>query len=216
MHDVLRRVAIGDLTPEDAPSEFADRYDTEIFNTTKPETMDAVYTDCLTFLAEYNYQYLDEYEVVAAEDHLEFEVEGVKMHGYIDLLLRDKNGDYIVMDYKSCKPFYGKRGNILKAMQSTYEEYLKQMCLYCIAVEQNYGKTPTKVMWLHFRHQAMTEHDVSREEIEATKKWVKDVTDRIKNDKVFPPCKDWFRCTNICDYRHTCEYLLFDDEEEGD
>ena len=217
MHDDLRQIAIGDMSPDDAPSDFLDRYDNEVFYQTKEATMDAVFTDCMNFLSEYEYKYLEQYRVVAAEDHLYFDVDGVKFHGYIDLLLQDKEtGDYIVMDYKSCKPFFGKRGKLLKAMEKTYNEYFKQMCLYCIAVEQNYGRIPKKVMWLHFRNQEITEVPITAEDIETVKKWVAETVLKIDQDQEFLPQKDWFKCHNLCDFRHTCQYLMFEDEEEGD
>lgn len=217
VHDNLRKIAIGEISQDDAPSEFVERYDTEILETTKESTMDAVFDDCVNFFAEYEYEYLERYRVISTEEHLLFNVDRIKFHGYIDLLLQDKDsGDYVVVDYKSCKPFYGKRGNILKSMESTYRKYLKQMCLYCIAVEQNYGKRPTRVMWLHFRDKAITEQAITEEDIKATEKWVADTVLSIDQDEDFKPKKDWFMCHNLCEYRHSCQYLMFEDEEGVD
>lgn len=215
MHDILRRIAIGDLSPEDAPSEFADRYEDEVTYTTKEATMEAVFCDCMNFLAEFDYSYLEDNEVISAEKRYIFDVEGVRFNGYIDLLLRSKKtGEYIVMDYKSCKPFFGKRGKILKTMQDTFDEYKKQMALYCMAVEQNCGEKPRTVMWLHFRNQHLTEYTITEDDIEETKQWVRKMRDAIENDQEFLPIRNWFKCNNICSYRNSCQYLLLDYEEE--
>ena len=215
MHDILRRIAIGELSPDDAPSEFADRYETEVLYETKQSTMDKVYADCMNFLAEYQYEYLDEYKVVGTEIEVNYKVDGIELLGYIDILLQDKvSGEYIVMDYKSCKPFFGKKGKLLKAMQSTFDEYKKQMALYCIAVEQLFGSLPSKVMWLHFRDQAITRYELSKEDISEAVSWVSNLHKTISSDEQFLPIKDWFKCQNLCDYRNSCQYLLLDDTEE--
>ena len=214
VHEILKRIAEGELDPDDAPAEFIENYDEDVVETAKESIMEAVFDDCANFFAEYGYDYLDNYEVVSAEEHFEFCVGKVQMHGFIDLLLKDEDGNFIVMDYKSCKPFFGKKGQLLKSMQKKYEGYLKQMMLYCMAVKQRYGKYPVKVMWLHFRDQTVTELTVTKKDIEAAQRWVVDTVNAIAKDEKFEPKKEYFFCTNLCGHRRTCEYKMYSDEEE--
>ena len=62
---------------------------------------------------------LDSYEILGVEKKVEFELFGKRFVGYIDLLLRDKQTDeIIIVDHKSASIKILKNGNISKSDQS--------------------------------------------------------------------------------------------------
>ena len=96
----------------------------------------------------------------------------------------------------------------------TDEEYKKQATLYAIAVFQNYGAYPVKLAWLHFRTGEWSEIELSDADIKEVEKWVKDTIININSDQEFQPKKDWFMCNNLCEYRDTCEYKLYEEDDD--
>jgi ATP-dependent exoDNAse (exonuclease V) beta subunit len=76
-------------------------------------------------------EYFNEYEVVAVEEPLleeitEFESEGMKFKGFVDLVLRTSDGKYHIIDWKSCSWGWDakRRSDIMTTYQLTlYKRY---------------------------------------------------------------------------------------------
>jgi hypothetical protein len=71
--------------------------------------------------------YFDDYEIVATEEKLfeDTEVEGYKFKGYVDLILKTKNGKYHVIDWKTCSWGWNfwKRSEKMTTYQLTYYKH---------------------------------------------------------------------------------------------
>lgn len=71
--------------------------------------------------------YFDDYEVVATEEKLfeDTEVEGYKFKGYVDLILKTKNGKYHVIDWKTCSWGWDsrKKSEKMTTYQLTYYKH---------------------------------------------------------------------------------------------
>lgn len=146
-----------------------------------------------------------DYDVLAVEKKVDFEIDGKKFVGIIDLLCETDDG-LVIVDHKSRtlkKPAKKKAGS---AAQKEIDKYLRQLYLYSEAVRQSYGKTPKKLCFNCFRNQNFIEEDFNEEAFEQTKQWaVKEICD-IENTEDFYPTLDWFYCKNLCGFRDQCCY----------
>lgn len=213
MHEILEKVFKGEMDIEDAASYFIDHYDENVFYTAKNSIMNNAYEACIKYLEEEDLSWLEYFEILGVELEVIFKIKGYQFKGYIDLLLRNKEtGDIVVLDHKSAAyPFSEKTKKLLKAHEKSFLSYEKQMYLYSNAVYQLYGRFPKWIAWNHFKAQkfAIIPFDIDKHR-EATQ-WFIDTIHTIENEKEFKETMDYFYCHNLCEFRNSCEYKLYED-----
>lgn len=96
--------------------------------------------------------------------------------------------------------------------KESFESYKKQMYLYCHAVKEIYGKLPTKISWNHFKESKIATIQFDQQEYEESLKWFEETIHTIEKDENFKPKLDFFYCSNLCDYRNSCEYRIYKSE----
>lgn len=117
------------------------------------------------------------WEVLGVEQKIELDIEGYQVVGYIDLLVRDKDDDrLIVIDHKSKSGFKN---------QNELDHYLKQPYLYAKWVHQQYGEYPKELMFNLFRTGEEVTTRFSEDECEAAMKWFTDTIKKIYEDVDF-------------------------------
>ena len=150
-------------------------------------------------------------EVLGVEQKLEYEIADFKFKGFLDLLLRDKmSGDIYLIDHKSKRGFKSKREK---------RDYARQLYLYSVWVEGQYGTPPKAVVFdmLRLCSTEVIPYDVKARD-EAIE-WAKDVVDRACRAIGFPTklelsaerreleqryaAPDYF-CRHICGQRTRC------------
>lgn len=148
------------------------------------------------------------YEILGIEKKCDFEINGYKFTGYIDLLLREKDTRKIVLiDHKSSKYPYGKKGKLLKSEKDKFQQYKRQLYLYSIQVFNEYGVFPDRIGWNYFRDRKWDFLDFNKEDYEEAKKWAIDTLEEVRNTSEFPPTVDFYYCYNLCKFRNSyCEY----------
>ena len=148
------------------------------------------------------------YEILGIEKKCDFEIEGYKFTGFIDLLLKDKkNGNIILIDHKSSEYPIGKRGNILKSEREKFEQYKKQLYLYSLQVQKEYGVLPNKIGWNFFKNKQWLILDFNKKELDEAIKWALGTIGEINQTEFFPPKPDYYYCHNLCRFRNSyCEY----------
>lgn len=153
-----------------------------------------------------------EYEVVGIEQQINTKIGNYRFMGFIDLILKDKDGNYIIVDHKSKSKF--KDDN-----EKTH--YALQLYLYSKYIYETYGKFPVELKFNMFRagevvsipfdekeyikalHWAETTIDEIFEETD----WIDMITtkcvaqDKDPNDRKYP---DFF-CSELCSVRSGCE-----------
>lgn len=151
---------------------------------------------------------LEKYEVLGIEKKCDFEVEGYKFTGYIDLLLKDKSDDgLILIDHKSSEYPIGKRGNMLKSEKDKFEQYKKQLYLYCLQVYKDYHVFPKKIGWNYFKSRQWLFLDFDKKELDNAVQWALGTIGEINQTDFFPPNPDFYYCHNLCRFRNSyCEY----------
>ena len=210
VHKIYAEILLGNLAKENAVEYFLANYRREVTaKAPTDKTFSSYFNSGLAAMKNVD-EFLNEikdYEIVGVEIPVEFEVCGAKFVGIIDLLLKDKDENYIIVDHKSrtLKPRSKKR--TLKS-DKELDEYLEQLYLYADAVNEIYGKYPTE-LWFHcYRN---TDNKIIKEKYsDDTAVAVEFKTfaqiEEIKMNETWTPNCDWFSCTNLCECHGECEY----------
>lgn len=200
LHNILEMFAKGELECYELSSVYKEDFDNVIKHPAPPnkyvDLRESYYNAGLNYLNEF--EDFGDYEIVEVEKEFIFEIEGIKVKGVIDLLVRDKDGNLIITDHKSSDP---KTAKSEKA-----KEYWKQMYLYSIHVKEEYGTYPVKLCINAFRKGYWLSIDFDEKEVEKVKKWVLDTVDLISKEEEFKPTINEFFCKFLCNFRNTCEY----------
>lgn len=143
--------------------------------------------------------------VVTLEEYVEFEIQGIRFHGYIDCVGRTDDG-LVIVDHKSrtLKP----RSNRAKPTKSDelLDEYLAQLYLYAKAVKEKYGEFPIS-LWLNcFRSGLVIQEPFDNEKYERAQEEFAQKAKKIVEVKDFPPNWEFFKCNYLCDMSKECEY----------
>ena len=145
-------------------------------------------------------------KVLSVENKVKFQVGGIPLIGYIDRLEEDADGHILVIDNKSrtLKP----RSNRSKATKADEEldRYLRQLYLYSIAVQNQYGKPPYKLCFDCFRNQIFIEERFRDDEYKKAQIWVEDKVSEISKDTEFRPNMEYFKCRYLCEMQEYCDY----------
>lgn len=132
MHKTLEALEKKVITVEDAPAFFNKLWNPKF--DVKESIIDNSYEAQMLYLTSLTGHELDNYEILGAEKRCSFEIDGIKFIGMIDLLLKDKDGNIIIVDHKSHKRLLGKNGKPLKAEAKTLLDYKRQQYLYSFPV----------------------------------------------------------------------------------
>ena len=216
VHDILARIFNNFLNDKDKPKlsldeaaqYYVDNFDNNIFYKVKKSTMNKTFELCADYFANMDIDWLKDYEVLGVELEIEFKIEGYDFIGYIDLLLRDKRDNKIVVvDHKSSPYPLKANGEVKKNALHSFESYKKQMYLYSYAIKEKYGEFPKEIRWNHFKDNGeMVTIPFKKEECDAVIKWLTDTIHNIENEDNFKPSLDYFYCKNLCNFRNCCEY----------
>ena len=211
MHEVFDALIKGEVSFEDAPSLYLKKYEA-ITTYVKQDIMDKTFDSCINYLCNIDENVLDDYKVVGSEIKLGFYVYGFRFTGFVDLLLRDKDGNLIVVDHKSSDPFLKKNGEPYAKTKEQFENYVRQLSLYSYGVYQMYGEMPTKIVFHHFKNDGkLTVIPVNEKLIEEAVTWCLGVIEKIYKDETFEAKPKTGFCYRLCDYRKDCEYTWDDD-----
>jgi len=137
MHEWLEMVFKGIMQPEELLELYLTDYDSKItlkwpFNR-YVDLEKSYYEDGLAFARHFK-GLSPNYEVIGVELEMKAEIEGFKVIGYIDLLVKNKKtGEYIVVDHKSKKKF---------ASKAEEKKYRKQLEFYGYLVHEKMGVWP--------------------------------------------------------------------------
>ncbi len=146
-----------------------------------------------------------DYNVLAVEKKVEFDVDKVPFIGYIDIV-GEHNGELYIIDNKSkTLKSRSKKGKQTKT-DDELDAYLIQLYLYSAAVEQEYGKKPSFLCFNCFRVPIFIQEPFQEEAYEASKRWLLDKVSEITEETDFRPNLEYFKCRHICDVKEHCEY----------
>ena len=208
VHEILAKVYEGEFSMSDAYRYFREHYNEAITARVKPETMEKKFETCSNFFAEEDWSWLDNYEVLGVEMKCKFEIRGYPFVGYIDLLVRDRrDGKIVVIDNKSSEYPFKRDGSIKSKSQHSFSNYKKQMYLYSYAVMEKYGEFPKEITWFHFMDGGKFATIPFKEsEFNEAVDWFIDTIHEVEQEEDFPENEEYFYCSTLCNFRHSCEY----------
>lgn len=137
----------------------------------------------------------DNCKILGIEQEVNTKIDKYDFTGYIDLILEDENGIFIV-DHKS------KKFRIKKEC----EEYFKQLYIYSLYIYEKYGVFPYQLVLNTFRMDTVQIEPFNKEKYEASKQWVVDTIAEIYKDKEFNAKPDNFFCNFLCSVNMHCPY----------
>ena len=146
------------------------------------------------------------YKVLEIEKKIEAQINGVRFTGIVDWLGETDDG-LVLIDNKSrtLKQRSG-RAKPTKADEEL-DEYYRQLYLYAIAVQKEYGKPVRLIGFNCFRNEnslILEEYDPTKEALAV--QWLTESVSGIIGEKDFKPDMDYFRCKNLCEMNAYCEY----------
>ena len=150
---------------------------------------------------------LDRHEILGVEKEIHFKIEDKDFVGYIDLLVRDKETEeIIIIDHKSASIKILKNGSISKSDQKHFLEFKRQLYLYSIPIVKEYGSV-SKLKWNMFKDQKWIEIPWKQEEYDEAIQWAKDTLKLIENESLWLPNQDYYYCNYLCGQRNNaCEF----------
>jgi len=145
--------------------------------------------------------------MIGVEKEIHFTIEDKDFVGYIDLLVKDKETDeIIIIDHKSESIKILKNGSISKTDQKHFLEFKRQLYLYSIPIVKEYGSV-SKLKWNMFKDQKWIEIPWKQEEYDEAIQWAKDTLKLIENEFLWLPNQDYYYCNYLCGQRNNaCEF----------
>lgn len=218
VHEILAKIFLGELSPDDAPDYFMDHFDENVYYEASQNSMKSTFDSCLEYFATVDFDWLDNFEVLGVEKEITFRYHDHEFIGYIDLLLKDKrDGSIIVVDHKSSEYPLRKDGKVKKQCAETFEKYKRQMYLYAHGVKQLVGVFPTLFCWNHFKDGGkVAQHKFVEQEYADTMTWVDKQIEAASNEDTFEPNESYFYCFNLCKFRNSCDYKMMPEDDESE
>lgn len=218
-HGILEKLLKKEMTFREALDDCVENFHDYITDPyMKESTVDAKYLSFCDYLSDLNEKVLDGYQIVSTEQKLWWDLDGHKMCGVADLLLRnEQTGKLVLVDHKSSPHYLKKNGEPLKSQLENFTKYKKQMYLYAYAIHQKYGEYPETLAWNHFLDGgSITAIPFKEEDLKETLAWAKGIIEKIENDHEYlPDTSNYLQCYVYCDYRNgICEYKGLDPDEE--
>lgn len=206
-HEILEKIFKKELSVEDAAEYYVNHID-DICYKTRQSTMDKKFENCAEYFSNVDFSWLEQYEILGVEKEMHFQINGFDFIAFIDLLIMDKDtGDIIVIDHKSSAYPLTKTGKVSKSHEETFAGYKRQAYIYAHAVHEKYGVFPTAMAWNYFADGGKwVEIEFNKSMYDEVMRWVENTLIQIYQEKDYPANPDFFYCTNLCNFRNSCEY----------
>lgn len=197
VHKLLERYAKGEVKKDDLAFLYEWEYEDSIPEEFPPNAFadlsSLYYNQGLDFFKQFNG--FDDYEIVGSEIKFEIEIGNSKFVGIIDLLLKDKSGDYIIVDYKSKGKFKSKKEKA---------EYARQLYIYAAYVKEQYGVYPKQMYFCLIRARDMISIKFNESDFNEAMQWVINTEEEIENTWAYDKRPDDFFCYYLCEFRDEC------------
>lgn len=222
-HMILEEYEAGQLAEYELLDEYDSRYNEVVcheFPKMRGTSLgDSYYNDGAAYFESFN-GFPESWEILGQEIEFEVMVGPYRFRGFIDLLVRDRQDQrLIVVDHKSKNGFHSKKEKA---------EYAKQLYSYSKYVYEKYGEYPKQLIFNMFRKHELVTIEFSPKDYEATLHWLVAQIDEIYQDLDFWDkitkeyerkgkdiedfaCTDFY-CNSLCGCRTSCERSI---EYEG-
>ena len=210
MHKILELFSRKQLSVFELPQYFEEMYGRTIEHEFPPnkyvDLKKSYFDKGMNYLNNLSLDFGDN-EILGVEKEVRFELDGHKMVGYIDLLLRNKkDGTITILDHKSASLKILKNGEVSKTDAAHFEEFKKQLYIYSHPILEEYGRVDF-LSWNLFREQKTLTIPWDESEYKNSLNWVAETLEKIKNEELWlPDDTNQFYCNYLCGYRNDCEF----------
>lgn len=219
VHSILERYFKGELLQFELANVFLSEFDENVPNGVKLTFSDNFERDmtekykeqCVEFLS--NFSEIEGLEVIGTEENFnlltKIKDKSIILNGFIDIIAKDKDENFYIIDWKSKSKFKNKK---------EIKEYARQLYLYSIYVKHKYGFFPKELWFYQFRISHIEKIIFNQEDFEEALNWAYDTVEKIENTQFFEPI-DFskfekpsalndakFFCANLCDYSDYCKF----------
>lgn len=215
MHSLYERFYRGTIDFFDVCEEYDDKYHTQItlaFPKNRWTDLNKKYYEAGLNALESFVDLPEDMELVGTEIKVQLKIDGISFVGFIDMVLRNKNTqEIIIVDHKSKSKFTSKREQ---------KEYARQLYLYSLAVKEQYGRYPSKLVFNMFRAGSIVEIDFNESDLQEAVDWFTDLVGfifmetswkdkiEIEYNKKHLDLGDFkkqdFFCNELCSMREYC------------
>ena len=210
IHKILEKYAKNELSLFELNNYYEEHFDECVPHDAPPNRFSDIrqsyYDKGIEYLNNINLD-LEKYEILGVEKEIHFKINDKDFVGYIDLLVKDKKTEeIIIIDHKSASIKILKNGKISKPDQQHFLDFCRQLYLYSIPIIEEYGSV-SKLKWNMFKDQKWIEIPWEQEGYEEAIQWAKDTLELIENEKDWRPNPRYYYCYFLCGQRnHACEY----------
>lgn len=178
-HSILERYYKGELEL----FELSEEYEAHYKDSVKIRFPDNKYVDMNVSYRDAGKKYFDnfeddfsDYKIVGVEQQLETKIGRYKFIGYIDLILKDKDENFYIVDHKSKSKFSNK---------SELRHYLFQLYIYSKYIYETYGVYPKQLIFNMFRAGEIVREDFDEKEYIKALNWAESTIDQMYEDDKF-------------------------------
>jgi DNA helicase-2/ATP-dependent DNA helicase PcrA len=143
-----------------------------------------------TYLA---WQSQNENEVIDVEMKFAFDLSGRIVKGFIDRVERTREGNYVVIDFKT-----GYQSETKNSIKESI-----QMNVYCLAILEKFGALPRRASLFYVKHEKTVDYFPDSEQLEKQKTRLRSMIDAVLLEE-FPGSPAYQTC-RFCDYEALCE-----------
>ena len=210
MHKLIELFYRGELTKDEMLIRFLSDFSKEVKGIRPKETTVQKYIESgceyLKGFSKFPFNMID------VEKRIVFTIGEYKFIGFIDYL-GEKDGNLYIVDNKSrdLKPRSNREKPTVKDRE--LDSMLKQLYIYSVAVEQEYGVLPKALCFNCFRTGVFIKEQFDIQKYEEAKQWALDSIERISQAEDFEPNIEFFSCFYICGVSDHCEYDIEAREE---
>lgn len=192
------------LTPQQMTERYLSGFLTEVCGKApNPLVFDHYFTSGLKYMQEFE---PIPFEPIDTELEVHFCISDIPLVGFIDYVGKEENNLVIVDNKSRALKERSKRAKPTRTDEEL-DEYLKQLYLYSVAVEEKYGKLPSWLCFNCFRTQTFIKEPFDETAFAKAKEWFVDKVAQITEETKFRPNVEWFKCQYLCECRDFCEYF---------
>lgn len=201
VHSILEEFYKGELRKDQLVTTFLTRYPFSVRGARPAASTVSKYIESTVNYLKSFEPFL--YNMVAVEKRVDFSIGGHNFVGFVDYV-GEKNDEIVIVDNKSRDLSPRKPGKRTKNDEALDEIY-RQMYLYSIPVEEEYGKPPKELAINAYRVGRFIVEPFDKAKQDEAKAWAVSKIEEIENAEDFDGKPEWFRCNWICGFTDRCE-----------
>jgi len=202
-HSILEEWADGFLTAEELPLEYERRYGSVVTSWFPPFPKgyaQKAYDQGLDYFRGFN-GFGEGLEIVSAEKKYITKIGQYTFSGIVDLVLKDKEGNFIVYDHKT---------KSAASMKKEMDLYRRQLYIYARFVYEEFGVFPKTIGFNMIKTNEVIEETFNKEKYDETMAWVEQTIDSILMENEWGTCKSDYFCKFICGLMGHCPEWNFE------